>query len=225
MSAYHHKSKNPLDDTKMKIFLVAADLFSEKGYQRVSMREISECSGVSKPTIYYYFGSKENIYTELARTGLDETIRFFKGHLQQKTLVRDRLKELLKGIVWHFENHLSIAKFMSTIFEENKEAPFLKAVRNDALALTKLLHETFDEGKKSGEIRNDIPTDIMVDILGATIYSMIVRQRSKNVKLEPNYSEIIINAIFSGIGKTPKEQTQGKMDIKEEMNVHSQNIN
>lgn len=225
MSDFHHKNQNPLDDTKMKIFLVAADLFSEKGYQRVSMREISECSGVSKPTIYYYFGSKENIYTELARTGLDETIRFFKGHLQQKALVRDRLKELLKGIIWHYENHLSIAKFMSTIFEENKEAPFLKAVRDDALALTQLLHETFDEGKKSGEIRDDIPTDFLVDILGAVIYAMTVRRRSKNVNLDPNYAEISINAIFSGIGNKPKEKTQGKMNIKEEMNAHSQNVN
>ena len=106
MSEFHHKNKDPLDDTKMRIFLVAADLFSKKGYQRVSMREISECSGVSKPTIYYYFGSKENIYTELASTGLKETIHFFRDHLQQKTLVRDRLKELLKGIIWHFENQI-----------------------------------------------------------------------------------------------------------------------
>jgi AcrR family transcriptional regulator len=59
----------PGSDTKTKIFLAAAHLFSQKGYNGVSMREISEKSGVSKPTIYYYFGNKEGIYFELLQTG------------------------------------------------------------------------------------------------------------------------------------------------------------
>ena len=57
-------------DTRKKIFTVAARLFADKGYNAVSMREISEQSGLSKPTIYYYFGSKEGIYKELVTTGV-----------------------------------------------------------------------------------------------------------------------------------------------------------
>ncbi|MFA4986893.1 MAG: TetR/AcrR family transcriptional regulator [Candidatus Brocadiia bacterium] len=39
----------------------AADLFGRRGYDSVSMREISEACGVSKPALYYHFASKEAI--------------------------------------------------------------------------------------------------------------------------------------------------------------------
>ncbi|MEJ2050834.1 MAG: TetR/AcrR family transcriptional regulator, partial [Calditrichota bacterium] len=56
--------------TREKIFIAAAKLFAERGYNGVSMRELSESTGLSKPTIYYYFGNKEGIYTALVETGL-----------------------------------------------------------------------------------------------------------------------------------------------------------
>ena len=56
--------------TRERIFLSAAQLFSAKGYNGVSMRELAEHSGLSKPAIYYYFGNKEGIYSQLIGAGL-----------------------------------------------------------------------------------------------------------------------------------------------------------
>ena len=39
----------------------AARLFAERGYDATSVREIVEAAGVAKPTLYYYFGSKEGL--------------------------------------------------------------------------------------------------------------------------------------------------------------------
>ena len=39
----------------------AARLFAEKGYDATSVREIVEAAGVTKPTLYYHFGSKEGL--------------------------------------------------------------------------------------------------------------------------------------------------------------------
>jgi len=64
------------DSSKARIFREAVSLFSQKGYNGVSMRELSERTGLSKPTIYYHFGSKEGIYKTLM-----ETIRRFNTHL------------------------------------------------------------------------------------------------------------------------------------------------
>jgi AcrR family transcriptional regulator len=40
---------------------VAARLFAERGYDATSVREIVEAAGVTKPTLYYHFGSKEGL--------------------------------------------------------------------------------------------------------------------------------------------------------------------
>ena len=40
---------------------MAAKLFAERGYDATSVREIVEAAGVAKPTLYYYFRSKEGL--------------------------------------------------------------------------------------------------------------------------------------------------------------------
>ncbi len=39
----------------------AARLFSERGYEAVGVAEVCEASGVTKPTLYHYFGSKAGL--------------------------------------------------------------------------------------------------------------------------------------------------------------------
>lgn len=45
----------------------AAELFAEKGFAATSIREIAEAAGVTKPTLYYYFGSKEGLVRHIVR--------------------------------------------------------------------------------------------------------------------------------------------------------------
>lgn len=40
---------------------VAARLFAERGYDGTAVREIVEAAGVTKPTLYYHFGSKQGL--------------------------------------------------------------------------------------------------------------------------------------------------------------------
>ena len=46
-------------DNKEVLLQVALDLFHAKGYDAVGIQEIVDKAGVTKPTLYYYFGSKK----------------------------------------------------------------------------------------------------------------------------------------------------------------------
>ncbi len=48
----------------------ALELFTSKGYAATSVREIVAAAGVSKPVLYYWFGSKEGVYLELMNGAL-----------------------------------------------------------------------------------------------------------------------------------------------------------
>ncbi|GEM_PF-1347340 len=48
-------------DTRARILHEAAQLFSERGFDAPSVREICEASGVSKPTLYYHFGNRDGV--------------------------------------------------------------------------------------------------------------------------------------------------------------------
>lgn len=43
-------------------------LFSKKGYEGVGVQEICEVSGITKPTLYYYFKSKAGLLEHIANT-------------------------------------------------------------------------------------------------------------------------------------------------------------
>lgn len=51
--------------TKEKIFDVSLDLFSKKGYDSVSLREIAEEVGIKKSSIYSHYPSKEAILMDI----------------------------------------------------------------------------------------------------------------------------------------------------------------
>ncbi|ALE06179.1 hypothetical protein AL755_13075 [Arthrobacter sp. ERGS1:01] len=50
-------------DTKAEAQRVALALFSAKGYEATSLREIADHLGISKASLYYHFKSKEDIVT------------------------------------------------------------------------------------------------------------------------------------------------------------------
>lgn len=52
-------------NTKEKIFDVSLDLFSRKGYDSVSLREIAEEVGIKKSSIYSHYPSKEAILMDI----------------------------------------------------------------------------------------------------------------------------------------------------------------
>src|SRR5215510_9029892 len=47
---------------KQTILDKSLELFSAKGYEGVSVSELTEAAGITKPTLYYYFGSKEGVF-------------------------------------------------------------------------------------------------------------------------------------------------------------------
>ena len=52
-------------NTRERILDIALDLFSVQGYDKTSIREISDKLGLSKASIYYHFPSKEEILVSL----------------------------------------------------------------------------------------------------------------------------------------------------------------
>lgn len=59
------------------ILKCALTLFSQKGYEGTSPNEIAEAAGITKPTLYYFFGDKEGLLDTLLSeyyTRLHETL-------------------------------------------------------------------------------------------------------------------------------------------------------
>lgn len=59
-------------DTRATIRAVALELFSTRGYEQTSLREIAERVGLTKASLYYHYPSKQALLLDLIRPLVDE---------------------------------------------------------------------------------------------------------------------------------------------------------
>jgi AcrR family transcriptional regulator len=94
-------AKGELGSVARHIARVAARLFAERGYDATSVREIVEAAGVAKPTLYYYFRSKEGLAQALLTVPLSNLVATLR---QIVTAVDDPVR-CLEGVIdaqYHF---------------------------------------------------------------------------------------------------------------------------
>lgn len=89
------KNKNKKKSTKEEIFNVSIDLFSQKGFDAVSVREIAREVGIRESSIYNHYKSKEAI--------LDAIIDFFMSELTQSGPPEEEMEKLMKTPELFFE--------------------------------------------------------------------------------------------------------------------------
>ena len=65
-------------DNHDSILNAALTLFSSHGYEAVGVQEIARTAGITKPTLYHYFGSKEGLLNELLGLYSDKLYRVLK---------------------------------------------------------------------------------------------------------------------------------------------------
>src|SRR5437588_7813778 len=61
------RRRMPRPERERQMLQVAGRSFAARGFHAVSMDEIAEQAGISKPMLYHYFGSKEGLYTAYVR--------------------------------------------------------------------------------------------------------------------------------------------------------------
>lgn len=90
------------NSTKQKIKETALDLFSQKGFTAVSIRNISGKVGIKESTIYYYFKNKQDIYDNLILDfkAITSTIQENFDHEFSKATQVDKPSFILVGITF-----------------------------------------------------------------------------------------------------------------------------
>jgi AcrR family transcriptional regulator len=85
----------PSGEAARHLLKTAARLFAIKGYDGTSTREIVEEAGVTKPTLYYHFGSKEGLGKALVTEPLQGLIDRLRGLMEAGDDPRTTLEAVL----------------------------------------------------------------------------------------------------------------------------------
>ena len=90
-------SKSAKEKTKIKILKCAVDLIIQKGFENTTLREIAKAAGVSNPTIYNYFPSKEKLLFAYIEQKHKETLEILESIEDFNTYtLREQLQTLIE---------------------------------------------------------------------------------------------------------------------------------
>ncbi|WP_244303168.1 TetR/AcrR family transcriptional regulator [Leucobacter coleopterorum] len=143
--------------TKAELLAEATSVFAESGYSGTRVDEIARRSSSTKRMIYYYFGSKEQLYLavlEQSYRGIREAEQALDvGDLEPVEALR-RLAELT------YDHHLSQSNFIRLIAIENihrgrfiRQIDSLRELSKPALGI---LDNILARGRESGVFRADV---------------------------------------------------------------------
>ena len=159
-------------NTKERIFDVSLDLFSKKGYDSVSLREIAYSVGIKKSSIYSHYSSKEAILMDIFEYFIalfehDELLNAKELDLtsDNETLIENpeifyhRGSEAIRAMFSN-ERNLKIWKliFIQMHYNESIRAFFQDEILAKPLMFWK---EFFKILKENGVIRQDVDAELL----------------------------------------------------------------
>ncbi|MGQ9856471.1 MAG: TetR/AcrR family transcriptional regulator [Fervidobacterium sp.] len=150
---------NKSSETREKILSAARRLFSEKGYDGVSMEDIAQASGVRKSLIYYYFPSKDVLFEEVWVSVIDELETELFSEAENEGSILKVIKKLIRKYVEFALNKQQLSKLIARerMHVLENESNFSNAHKR-YISLLSRLEKIFEKGKNEGVLNNIDPS-------------------------------------------------------------------
>lgn len=165
-------------ETQGKIVRVALDLFNQHGLQAVTMEQIAEEADIAKGTLYNYFPSKEALIDAFIQRTFQERNADRVAQLRLLPDTRSRLMRVFSVLIEGVQAQKEI--FEVFMVYRMKQVTSFRPVPGEQSGLAVLIREIIGLGQKNGELRTDLPEDILEGLFEFALIEAI-----KPLYLEP----------------------------------------
>ena len=183
-----------------RILEVAEELFTEYGYQAVSIRQIADACGVTNAALYYHFASKDALFLEVIE---QHAARL--GACMRKVGERDSsFQERVTVIAWEYMQLMSNRRSMFFLLRHKAKDLSKDKAPDDFIQIFNTvldpIEEVLQEAIEAGELRmlpgNYFSTSILMSMLqGAGHYHKVRNQEN----LTEEDVRLIVDLFWNGI--------------------------
>ncbi len=188
---------NP-QDTAGRILYAALQLFAEKGFDNVSVREICAAAGVSKPVLYYHFENRDGVIRAVLRK-LEEGWRHHcAATLDQRPPSREALVEFFTGLVALASNDGIVSRIMARM----PTAP-VEILRETAVPqqYDGVLARWLQAGVDAGSFRRDLDVAAVTTLLlGAFTRTVAMRSIFPADPAQPCIASYVSRLVDAALG-------------------------
>src|ERR1041384_6728469 len=111
-------------DARRAVLESAISAFARRGDGGTSVEEILKATGLSKPTLYYYFGSKAGLFRAIVAFAYDESFRLMAGAVAGGGPCRKQLVAVTRALFGFTRSHEDLMRLvLATVFATAGEMP------------------------------------------------------------------------------------------------------
>lgn len=163
-----------MQPTQQQILDQALDLFIKQGYEKTSLSDISKQIGITKPAIYYYFESKDELVLAVLTRFLDQVEQSLDNILHKEQSTQSMIQDLLtsldnSGLIWvvpigdkNQPDRIDFDHYL-LLFEGIKNFPEIRQRLNSMYTnAIYLMTRKIRQAQNLGDIRPDIDPETLV---------------------------------------------------------------
>ncbi len=196
------------EDARTKILEATHQLVGDHGFDATSIREIAKASGTNPALIYYYFGSKEGLFGELANLNADRCAEVLRDAATLEGTTRERVGHFLTN--WMLvvgQRATSYGPwFRQTLHSPGEPGDML---RSRVAGNIRLLANILEDGMRRKDLREivgdpmPIAAGIMLSVAGLAM-ELILKQDQSGVDLttaqnRKAFIDRMLDVWFSGL--------------------------
>ena len=175
----------------------ASRLFAGRGYDATSVREIVEAAGVTKPTLYYHFGSKEGLARALLCDPHEALIEKLAARLDAGGDAIELLEDFMRA---HFEfcgDDPDRMRFALALVFGPPGSSLAAEIHQYHVALMEQMARVVARIVDAGVIAESRAGDFMRDCKGL-IFITLIEHLYKSQDLDPGISRKLVHELLYG---------------------------
>ncbi|MBC8191305.1 MAG: TetR/AcrR family transcriptional regulator [FCB group bacterium] len=187
-----------MDQKRENILLVAEGVFARYGIRKTTMDDIAKGARLAKSSLYYYFKSKEDIFTEVVRKDAKKFQKNLSTAIDKATDPQDKISAY---VVARIQNMKDLSNYYVTLTDEYLEQyGLVEKARSDFMIFEiKTLSGLIEAGVSEGVF--DVPDpgitakNFAIALKGLE-YALLTESKDGNIKLD---CQPMLDLLFRGI--------------------------
>jgi AcrR family transcriptional regulator len=150
------------DERWQDVLAAAAEVFRRLGYSQARLEDVAQEVGISRATLYYYVGTKEELLVALLEDPIAAVTASLKKVAAEDIPAEEKLVASLREYLHLLEENPTLFIFLSENIHKVMSGPEADEIRANADSYGRVLTKIVSEGMKSGEFRDDIRPQVAV---------------------------------------------------------------
>jgi AcrR family transcriptional regulator len=159
-------------DRKELIHKAAGHVFLRKGFSATKLSDIADEAGMDRASLYYYVGSKQDIFEDIFISAVEDNIRTAKAVQAEDISTIEKLASLIESLMNSFEEkypyfYIFVQEDLKKIeqLEDPRDEKWLATSKEMSKQYFDIIKRIISQGIDAGEIRPTLPPGTLAHCL------------------------------------------------------------